>query len=124
MKRKFVIAVALLCLVALAAWMVRPRRESQGEAFVSEKVAPILSSIAQVRQQVGMLHYGERVEVISKRNEYVKVRTNAGAVGWVEGHQLMDPELWQRSLKLLQLVRSMTVQDRRRTKVATHFRVE
>jgi hypothetical protein len=124
MKRKLLIAVPLLCLVSLVAWMVRPRRESQGEAFVSEKVAPILSSIAQVRQQVGMLHYGERVEVISKRNEYVKVRTNAGAVGWVEGHQLMEPELWQRSLKLLQLVRSMPVQARGRTKVSTNLRVE
>jgi len=123
-KRKLLIAVPLLCLVALAAWMVRPRRESQGEAFVSEKAAPILSSIAQVRQQIGMLHYGERVEVISKRNEYVKVRTNGGAVGWVDGHQLMDPALWQRSLKLLQLVRNMPVQVRGRTKVSTNLRVE
>lgn len=124
MKRKLLIAVPLLCLVTVAAWMVRPKRESQGEAFVSEKVAPILSSVAQVRQHVGMLHYGERVEVISKRNEYVKVRTNGGAVGWVEGHQLMEPELWQRSLKLLQLVRSMPVQARGRTKVSTNLRVE
>lgn len=124
MKRKLLIAVPLLCLVTLVAWMVRPRRESQGEAIVSEKVAPILSSIAQVRQQIGMLHYGEHVEVISKRNDYVKVRTIGGAVGWVDGHQLMDPALWQRSMKLLQLVRDMPVQARGRTKVSTNLRVE
>ncbi len=69
MKRRLLIAVPLLCLVAVAAWMFRPKRETQSEAFVSEKVAPVLSGIAQVRQQVGELHYGERVEVLSKRNE-------------------------------------------------------
>jgi Bacterial SH3 domain len=123
MKRKLLIAVPLLCLVAFAAWMVRPRRESQGEAFVSEKIAPMLSGIAQVRQQVGTLHYGERVEVLSKRNEYVKVRTTAGAIGWVENHQLMDPALWQRSIKLLEQIRNMPVQARGRTKVSTNLRV-
>jgi SH3 domain-containing protein len=123
MKRKLLIAVPLLCLVAFAAWMLRPRRESQGDAFVSEKAAPMLSGIAQVRQQVGVLHYGERVEVLSKRNEYAKVRTADGAVGWVEAHQLMEPALWQRSIKLLEQVRNMAVQARGRTKVSTNLRV-
>ena len=123
MKRKLLIAVPLLCLVGVTAWMFRPKHESQGEAFVSEKVAPVLSGIAQVRQQVGVLHYGERVEVLSKRNEYTKVRTPAGAVGWVEAHQLMEPALWQRSIKLLEQVRNMPVQARGRTKVSTNLRV-
>ena len=123
MKRKLLVAVPLLCLVAFAAWTVRPRHESQGEAFVSEKDATVLSGIAQVRQQVGVLHYGERVEVLSKRNEYTKVRTPAGAVGWVEAHQLMEPALWQRSIKLLEQVRNMPVQARGRTKVSTNLRV-
>jgi hypothetical protein len=123
MKRKLLIAVPLLCLVGVTAWLFRPKRESQGEAFVSEKVAPVLSGIAQVRQQVGVLHYGERVEVLSKRNEYMKVRTAAGAVGWVEAHQLMEPALWQRSIKLLDQVRNMPVQARGRTKVSTNLRV-
>src|SRR5215467_7142179 len=123
MKRRLLIAVPLLCLVTFTAWMFRPRHESQGEAFVSEKVAPMLSSIAQVRQQVGMLHYGERVEVLSKRNEYAKVRTSGGATGWVDSRQLMEPALWQRSIKLLDQVRGMPVQAHGRTKVSTNLRV-
>jgi SH3-like domain-containing protein len=123
MKRKLLIAVPLLGLVALVAWLVRPKHETLGEAFVSEKVVPMLSSIAQVRQQVGMLHYGERVEMIGRRNEYVKIRTASGTVGWVESHGLMDPPLWQRSIKLLEQVRNMPVQARGRTKVSTNLRV-
>src|SRR5438094_8571370 len=124
MKRRLLIAVPLLALVALAAWMLRPKRENQGEAFVSEKVAPLLSGIAQVREQVGMLHYGERVDVLAKRNDYAKIRTNAGTVGWVESRQLIEPALWQRSIKLLDQTRGMPIQARGRTKVSTNLRVQ
>jgi hypothetical protein len=124
MKRRLLIAVPLLALVGLAAWMLRPRRETLGEAYVSEKAAPLLSSIAQVREQIGMLHYGERVDVVGKRNDYVKVRTNSGTVGWVESRQLMEPALWQRSIKLLEQTRGMPVQARGRTKVSTNLRVQ
>ena len=93
MRRKLLIAVPLLALVALLAWMLQPKRETLNEAFVSEKVAPLLSSIAQVREQMGMLHYGERVDVVGKRNDYVKVRTNAGTMSWMESRQLMEPTL-------------------------------
>src|SRR5438876_4553792 len=124
MKRKLLIAVPLLALVVLVAWMLRPKRENQGEAFVSEKVAPLLSGIAQVREQVGLLHYGERVDVPAKRNDYAKVRSNAGAVGWVDSRQLMEPALWQRSIKLLVQTRGMPVQARGRTKVSTNLRVQ
>jgi len=124
MKRKLLIAVPLLSLVALVAWVLRPRHETLGVAFVSEKVAPLLTGIAQVREQVGMLHYGERVDVVGRRNDYVKVRTSAGTVGWVEGRQLMEPALWQRSIKLLDQTRGMPVQARGRTKVSTNLRVQ
>ena len=124
MKRKLLIAVPLLALVTLAAWMLRPKHETLGEAFVSEKGAPLLSSIAQVREQMVMLHYGERVDVIGKRNDYVKVRTNAGMVGWVESRQLMETAMWQRSVKLLDQTRGMPVQARGRTKVSTNMRVQ
>ncbi len=38
-------------------------------------------------------------------------------------HQLMEPALWQRSIKLLERVRDMPVQARGRTKVSTNLRV-
>ena len=124
MKRKLLIAVPLLGLVALLAWMFRPRHETRGEAFVSEKVAPLLSGIAQVREQIATLHYGERVDVVGKRNDYVKVRTDAGTVGWVESRQLMEPALWQRSIKLLDLTKGMLVQARGRTKVSSNLHIQ
>ena len=84
MKRKLLIAVPLLCLVAVLAWLFRPKHESLGEAYISERSVTIFSSIAQVREQVGVLYYGERVEVLAHRNDYAKVRTASGTEGWID----------------------------------------
>jgi len=124
MKRKLLIAVPLLCLVGLLAWWLRPRHETLGEAFVSERSVTLWGRVAQVREPLGMLHYGDRVSIIARRNDNIEVRTAAGAVGWVDARNLMDPVLWQRSVKLLNQVRTMPVQARGRTKVSTNLRVE
>ena len=124
MKRKLLIAVPLLLLVAIIAWFFRPKHEFLGEAYVGERSATLWSSVAQVRQPLGTLHYGDRVDVVARRNDSIKVRTSAGELGWVEGRYLMDPPLWQRSTTLLKQVAAMPVQARGRTKVQTNLRVE
>ena len=124
MKRKLLIAVPLLLLVAVLAWMFRPRHESLNEAYINDRSATLWSSVAQVREPLGLLHYGDRVDMLVRRNENVKVHTAAGAVGWIDGRFLTEPALWERSAKLLIQVRGMPVQARGRTKVATNLRVE
>ena len=124
MKRKLLVAVPLLIIVGLLAWVFRPKRESLGEAYISDRSITLWSSVAQVREQVDTLHYGERVDVIARRNDNVKVRTLAGEVGWVDGRQLLEPILWQRSTKLLAQALTLPVQARGRTKVQTNLRVE
>jgi len=124
MKKKLLIAVPLLALVALAAWFFRPRHELLGEAYVSEKTVTLWSSVAQVREPLGTLRYGDRVDTLAKRNDFVKVRTSTGTVGWVDGRLLMDPALWQKSEELLKYAESLPVQGSGRTKVATNLRVE
>jgi len=124
MKKKLLIAVPLLVLVTVTAWFFRPKRELLGEAYVSEKSVTLWSSMAQVREPIAYLRYGDRVDTLAKRNDFVKVRTSAGTVGWVDGRLLMDPALWQRSEALLKRVESLPVQGSGRTKVATNLRVE
>jgi hypothetical protein len=123
MKKKLLVAVPLLCLVALLAWIFRPKHETVGSGYVSERSVTLFSSIAQVREQVGVLYYGERVEVLAHRNDYAKVRTASGVEGWIDGRYLMDPTLWQRSEKLLEQSKGMPVQSRGRTKTTTNLRI-
>jgi hypothetical protein len=124
MKRKLLVAVPLLCAVALLAWYFRPKHEVVGEAYVSERSVTLWSSVAQVREQLGVLLYGDHVDVLARRNENAKVRTANGVIGWVDGRYLMEPDLWQRSNKLLKQAAAIPVQGRGRTKVPTNLRVE
>jgi hypothetical protein len=123
MKRKLLVAVPLLCAVALLAWFFRPKHEVVGAAYVSERSVTMFSSMAQVREQVAVLYYGERVDVLAQRNDYAKVRTAAGVEGWVDGRYLMDPELWGRSAQLLKQSEEMPVQAHGRTKTTTNLRI-
>ena len=124
MKRKLLIAVPLLILVVVVAWILRPKHESIGEAYISERSITLWSSVAQVREPVDTLHYGDRVDVLGRRNDNVKVRTATGEVGWIDGRQLLEPTLWNRSTKLLQQAQAIPIQARGRTKVQTNLRVE
>jgi hypothetical protein len=124
MKRKLLVAVPLLIIVGLLAWVLRPKRESLGEEYVSERSVTLWSSVAQVREPVDTLHYGDRVDILARRNDNIKVRTVAGEIGWIDGRQLLEPALWQRSTRLLEQSMAIPVQARGRTKVQTNLRVE
>jgi hypothetical protein len=124
MKRKLVVAVPLLCAVTLLAWLLRPKHDYLGDAYISERSVTLWSSVAQVREPIDTLHYGDRVDVMARRNDSAKVRTVSGDIGWVDGRLLLEPALWQRSVKLLAVAREMPVQARGRTKVQTNLRVE
>jgi len=124
MKRKLLVAVPLLAIVGLMAWVLRPKHESLGESYVSERSVTLWSSVAQVREPMDALHYGDRVDILARRNDAVKVRNAAGLVGWVDGRQLLDPAMWQRSTKLLAQAVAIPVQAHGRTKVQTNVRVE
>ena len=124
MKRKLLVAVPLLLAVVLLAWIFRPKHETLGDAYVSERTITLWSGVAQVREPLGVLLYGDHVEVLARRNENVKVRTSGGVIGWVDGRNLMEPELWQRSEKLLKQAQAMPLQARGRTKVSTNLRAQ
>jgi len=123
MKRKLLIAVPLLCAVAVAAWIYRPKHDAGGEGYIGERSVTLWSGVAQVREPLDALHYGDHVEIVARHNDSVKVRTIAGEIGWIDARSLMEPALWQRSAKLLGDAQELPVQARGRTKVATNLRV-
>lgn len=124
MKRKLLVAVPLLCVVGVLAWFFRPKHEYLGDAYVSERSVTLYRSVAQVRDAMDTLHYGDRVDVMARRNDNVKVRTVSGEIGWLDSRSLLEAALWERSVKLLDTVRGMPVQAHGRTKVQTNLRVE
>ena len=80
------------------------------EAYAGDRSVTVWSSTAQVRQPVATLRYGDRVEILEKKNDFLRVRTPTAAIGWTEERALIDSELWKRARALADRAASLPVQ--------------
>ena len=92
--------------------------------YVGDRDAILWNTLAQVREAVGQVHYGDRVEVMRAEGTAVQVRTSAGTIGWMrDSRQLMDSDLWGKSAALFEKARTLPVQAVGRTKTVTNLPV-
>ena len=69
--------------------------------YVADRDVMLWNTLAQVRESVGEVHYGDRVEVLRVEGPALQVRTSAGTIGWMrDSRQLMDSDLWGKSAAL------------------------
>ncbi len=124
--KRVVIGVVLGCALVAGGLYLRSRLKSpEGEeAYVGERNLTIWSRLAQVREPVATLRYGERVAVLVRKNDQVQLRTAAGTIGWTEQRFLLDAALWRRATELRERVRQLPLQARGRTRVLTNVRIE
>jgi hypothetical protein len=94
------------------------------EAFVGDRSLTLWTRLAEVKEPVATLHYGERIEIVARRNDQVQVRTTSGAVGWTEQRYLLSGDLWHRATALRDRARSLSPQARAATDKPTNLRVE
>jgi hypothetical protein len=116
----------VLILGALLYWKIHsgaPKIISVG--YVGDRGVLLWDTLAQVRESVGEVHYGDRVEVVRVEGSATQVRTASGTIGWMrDSRQIMDSELWGKSASLLESARMLPVQARGRTKTLSNVRVE
>jgi hypothetical protein len=116
-------AVVSLLLPLCVAGCGRGERAGE-EAFVGDRSVTLWTSLAQVRQPVTTVHYGERVEIMERQNEQARVRTASGALGWTDQRNLMDSALWHRARDLAEKARSQPVQARATADKLTNVHID
>src|SRR6202140_1582609 len=123
-SRGFIPVVLILC--ALMYWKLHPGSPKViSVGYVGDRDVILWNTLAQVRESVGEVHYGDRVEVVRAEGAAVQVRTTSGTIGWIrDSRQIMDSELWGKSASLLERARTLPVQARGRTKTLSNVRVE
>jgi hypothetical protein len=116
----------IFILAGLAYWWLHPRApKAVSTGYVGERDVTMWNTVAQVREMVTVLHYGDRVEVLRQEGAAAQVRTANGVIGWImDARMLMDPALSDQSAKLLARARTMPVQARGQTKTVSNVRVE
>jgi hypothetical protein len=116
----------ILILAALLYWKLHPGSPKViSVGYVADRTVILWNTLAQVRESVGEVHYGDRVEVVRVEGTAVQVRTPSGTIGWMrDSRQMMDSDLWGKSASLLERARTLPVQARGRTKTLSNVRVE
>ena len=125
MIRKLLIGFALVLIIAFAAYRhfhhAKPPLET---AYIGSRQVTLWSTTAQVREPVATVAFGDRVEVLDRFEDDVKVRTTAGTVGWTDQDQLLSAEFWREAQDLEGETARMPIQARGHTRVLTNLHIE
>jgi hypothetical protein len=122
--RKILLGTALV-LVVCAAWYFQIHHAKQPieTAYAGNKQVTLMNTTAQVRAPVGTVNFGDRLSVLERFQDQVKVRTANGVVGWVYERDLLSADLWQKTRDMAARTDGMAVMARGHTRVLTNLRI-
>jgi hypothetical protein len=95
------LVLALAATAGIAACNRRGHRVLE-VAYVSAPQASLRDQVAAVFNRVGTVKNGERVEVLEREKRFARVRSAAGAEGWIEQRYLVDQKTFDGLQKLTQ----------------------
>lgn len=121
--RTRLLALVVVLLVAAGLWFFRPRTTLE-TAWVGERNATVWNRLAVVRDPLTSLRYGERIEILERKNDYALVRTASRIEGWVAQRALVTPDAWRQREILIQQAAARPVQSRGQTRAIANVRLE
>ena len=125
MIRKVLLGSALLLVLVVALYFrfhhSAPPLET---AYAGSRTVTLFSTSAQVREAVTTVNFGDRLEVLQRFQNQVKVRTAAGVVGWIEENDLLSADLWETLKDLEAKSAAMPVVARGHTRVLSNLHIE
>jgi hypothetical protein len=123
--RKLLLGFVLLLVIAGAIFLrVHHGRGPREVAYAGNREVTLWSTSAQVREPVGTLSYGDRLEILERFQDQVQVRTTAGVTGWITANDLLSADLWQKAKNLESETAKSAAQARGRTKALSNLRIE
>lgn len=125
MTRKLLLGFAVLIVLAAGAYYRFRHAETPLEtAYAANRQVTLQSTTAQVREPITTVSYGDRLEVLKRFQDQVQVRTTTGLTGWVNEHDLLSTDIWQKATDLGKRTLSLPVQARGHTKALTNLRID
>jgi hypothetical protein len=123
--RKVLLGSALLMVLVVALYVrfhhSTPPLET---AYAGSRTVTLYSTSAQVREAVATVNFGDRLDVLQRFQNQVKVRTAAGIVGWIEENDLLSADLWETLKDLESKSATMPVVARGHTRVLSNMHIE
>lgn len=123
MRKAYLVWGAAVIVIVVALW-VAGRGEPAEHMYVLTPKAAVWSRMAVVREALVTLRYGERLGVLERRENHVRVRTEGGVTGWIDARHLISSDTWQRATDLRKQAAARPVQSSGIAKVRTNVRLE
>jgi Bacterial SH3 domain len=127
-KLKILVLVLLVAAAGGAAYYYRvyiPNHPAILEiAYVLPSSVSVLDSRAEIHLVIGVLKNGDRVEVLSREDDWVRVRLTTGLKGWLEADDLTDAQAHEEGLRLLKDLEGIPAQALGHTSFTVNLRVQ
>lgn len=122
--RKILLGSALLLVICFGAFLRLHRANAPLEiGYAGGRQVTLMSTTAQVRSPIATVNFGDRLEVLQRFQDQVKVRTTTGQTGWINERDLLSADLWQKALDLDTRTAAMPAMARGHTRVLTNLRI-
>ncbi|MGA7915873.1 MAG: SH3 domain-containing protein [Candidatus Acidiferrales bacterium] len=120
--RKMLLGFAVVLVVVVGLYVRQHHTTVPLEiAYSGNHLVTVYSTSAQVREPVTTVNFGERLEVLQRFQDQVKVRTPDGVVGWVAERDLLSADSWQRMKDMETKAEAMAVEARGHTRVLSNL---
>jgi hypothetical protein len=123
--RKILLGLTVLLILGTGAYLrFRHPKAPMEVGYAGERQVIIWSTSAQVREPVKTVSYGEKLDVLQRFQDQVKVRTTTGITGWIEERELLSADVWQTSKDLDKKTLAMPIEARGHTKALSNLHIE
>jgi hypothetical protein len=122
--RKLLLGFVVVLVVTMAVYLrFHHSRRAPEVAYAANHQVTLWSTAAEVREPIAIVSYGDRLDVLARIRDDVRVRTAGGITGWTREANLLSAELWQKAQKLERQTAAMPVEARGHTGVLTNMRL-
>jgi hypothetical protein len=93
-------------------------------AYAGNRTVTVWSTSAQVREPLTTVTFGQRLEVLQRFQDQVKIRAPDGTMGWIQERDLLSADLWQTLQDLEAKAAGMPVEAQGHTKNISNLHIE
>jgi hypothetical protein len=123
--RKLLLGLTVLLILGTAGYIrFRHPKAPMEIGYAGERQVIVWSTSAQVREPLTTVSFGERLDVLQRFQDQVKVLTTSGITGWIEERELLSADVWQTAKDLNKKALSMPIEARGHTKVLSNLHIE
>ncbi len=122
--RRFLSGLMLALMAVFLSVGCRGRGKVQEIAYVSAAQAVLRDRVAAVYNKTGVVKNGDRVQILGRDRRFARVRTAAGAEGWLEQRYLVTQQVYDGFQKLAQQSKDLPLQAPGTTRNDTNLHLE